>query len=103
MSSNTFWTLFFLLIIIIICELMTLSVRFSPLVMTSLHGYDSSDEMEQVKERLTELEAKIEKIYDRQSATIYSKEISYQKMKYDKSNDTYDLDKSLLIQILQRS
>ena len=51
MSSNTFWTLFFLLIIIIVCELMTLSVRFSPLVMSSLHGYDSSDEMEQVKER----------------------------------------------------
>jgi len=71
--------------------------------MSSLHGYDSSEEMEQVKERLTELEAKIEKIYDRPSAIIHSKEISYQKMKYDKSNITDDLDKSLLIQILQRS
>jgi len=81
---------------------MTLSVRFSPLVMSSLHGYDSSDEMKQVKERLTELEAKIEKIYDHPSAIFHSKEISYQKMKYHKSNGD-DFDKSLLIQILQRS
>jgi len=71
--------------------------------MSSLHGYDSSDEMEQVKERLTELETKIEKIYERPSAIIYSKEISYQKKKYGKSNGTDDLDKSLLMQILQKS
>jgi len=82
---------------------MTLSVRFSPLIVSSLHGYDSNDEMEQVKERLTELEAKIKKIYNRSSAIMYSKEISYQKMKYDQSNGTDDLDKSILIQILQKS
>lgn len=98
MSSNTFWTLFFLLIVIIICELITLSWRFSPMLISAIYG--SNQEIDEINQRIERLEEKLENIQHHSQAMLYSKTIVSASI-----NDTGDLqdvaNKTILVGLLR--